>query len=126
MMNNKRVKVFSALLVLLIASISCIRSRVVSPLKFEPDSLPVAQRGVLYETEIYVSQNDTPVFDFSISEGVLPAGLELVKTDGEDAAKIIGIPEEAGTFTFIIGVMCYGTSVSGQIGEKEYRIVVEK
>jgi hypothetical protein len=126
-MNNRHLAILSAFLLIVIASISCIHSfRTVSPLKFEPDTLPASQMSAPYETEIRITQNNTPVIDFSISKGALPAGLELVKVEGEDAAKISGIPEETGTFTFTISVWCYGTSVNGQTGEKEYSIVVEK
>jgi hypothetical protein len=96
------------------------------PLKFEPDSLPVAQAGVMYKAEIHITGNNTPVGDFSISEGALPAGLALVFQDGEDAAIISGIPEETGTFVFTVSVWCFGTQVSGQTGEQEYSVVVEK
>jgi hypothetical protein len=95
-------------------------------LKIEPDSLPNAQTGVEYEAEIRVSDNVTPLDSVSVSSGTLPAGLKLVFVDGEDGAKISGVPEETGTFTFTIYVGCKGTMVSGQTAEKEYVIVVEK
>jgi hypothetical protein len=96
-------------------------------LKFNPDTLPDAQVGVAYKAEIHVRENRTPVGDFAISEGALPAGLKLEKVEGvEDTAAISGVPKEAGTFTLKISVWCYGTNVSGQTGEKEYNIVVEK
>jgi hypothetical protein len=94
------------------------------PLKFEPESLPDAQVGVMYETEIRITQNNTPVGSFDIPSGSLPVGLELVQVDGEDIAVISGIPEEAGTFSFVVEVWCFGTQVSGQEGSKEYTIVV--
>jgi hypothetical protein len=81
---------------------------------------------VAYETEIHISQNDTPVGEFSISKGALPGGMELVRVAGEDTAKIKGIPEEDGVFTFTVSVWCYGTNVSGQMGQKEYSIIVKK
>ena len=95
------------------------------PLKIEPDSLPNAQTGVAYEVEIRVSDNVTPVNNVSISSGTLPAGLELVFVDHVDGAKISGVPEETGTFTFTVVVGCKGTMVYGQTAEKEYVIVVE-
>jgi len=95
------------------------------PLKIEPDSLPNAQTGMEYEVEIRVSDNVTPLNSVSISSGTLPAGLELVFVDGEGGAKISGVPEETGTFTFTVFVSCKGTMVSGQTAEKEYVIVVE-
>jgi hypothetical protein len=88
--------------------------------------LPNAQLGVKYETEIQITQNVTPVGDMKIKQGALPAGLELEFMNGEDAAKISGIPDETGTFTVTLYAWCYGTMVSGQTVEKEYQIVVEK
>ncbi|MEW6403269.1 MAG: Ig domain-containing protein, partial [Chloroflexota bacterium] len=96
------------------------------PLKFDPQSLPDAQVGVPYEVEIRVSENVTPVGDFSVEPNTLPPGLELaIVEEVEDTARITGIPEEPGTYTFTISAWCYGTNVSGQTGEKEYTIVVE-
>ena len=126
-MKNKRPLFFSMTLLIVILSISCmwfIPSG--GDLKFDPDTLPDAQVGVPYEAEIHVTQNPTPVGDFSILAGTLPAGLELKKVEGvEDIARISGIPAKAGTFTFKIRVWCYGTNVSGQTGEKEYSILVQ-
>ena len=98
---------------------------VTTPLKIEPASLPNAQTGVEYEVEIRVSDNVTPVSRMSISNGALPAGLELVFVDHVDGAKISGIPKETGTFTFTVSVSCFSTMVIGQSAEKEYVIVVE-
>jgi len=96
------------------------------PLKFDPVSLPSAQVGVPYEAEIKVTENVTPVGDFSVAPDTLPPGLELaIEEEVADTAKITGIPEEAGTYTFTVSVWCYGTNVSGQTGEMEYTIVVE-
>jgi hypothetical protein len=126
-MKSNHLAILSAVLLTAVVSISCYgTSRTVSALKFEPDILPASQMGALYEAEIRVIKNNTPVGEFSISKGALPAGMELVRVKGEDTAKISGIPEEVGTFTFTVNVWCYGTSVNGQMGEKEYSIVVEK
>jgi len=95
-------------------------------LKIEPDSLPNAQTGVEYEVEIRISDNVTPLNSVFISSGTLPAGLELVFVDGEDGAKISGVPEETGTFTFTVFVSCKGTMVSGQTLEKDFQIVVKE
>ena len=100
-------------------------SEVTTPLKIEPESLPNAQTGVEYEVEIRVSDNVTPVSSVFISDGALPAGLELVFVDDEGSITISGTPEETGTFTFTVFVSCVGTMVAGQTGEKEYVIVVE-
>ena len=91
---------------------------------FNPDKLPDAQVGVPYEVTISISQNRTPAGDISLSEGMLPPGLELVYVKAEDTAKITGTPTEAGTFTFTISVWCFGTNEAGQTGEKQYTIVV--
>lgn len=98
---------------------------VTTPLKFEPESLPVGQLGEDYEAEILISDNVTPVNSASISDGTLPAGLELVFVDGEDRVVIRGEPEETGTFTFTLFVTCFGTMVSGQTGQKEYTLIVD-
>ena len=87
--------------------------------------MPNGQIGVEYVSEILISDNVTPINSVFISDGALPAGLELVFVDGEDGAKISGMPVEAGTFTFTIFVSCKGTMVAGQTGEKEYTVIVE-
>jgi hypothetical protein len=94
------------------------------PLKFTPDALPDAQLGLPYEVKIAIGDNATPAGEFSISEGTLPAGLSLEKVEGEDAVRISGTPQQAGTFKFKVYVWCYGTNVSGQTGEKEYTLAV--
>jgi hypothetical protein len=108
-----------------IVSLACvaIAFRGKSP-QFEPESLPAAQVGADYEAEIRVTENDTPIGDFYISNGVLPPGLELIWEEHADTAKISGVPTEAGTFTFTVSIWCLGTNVSGEQGEKEYEIVV--
>jgi hypothetical protein len=93
-------------------------------LVFTPDTLPEAQISVPYQVEIRISQNETPVGGFEISEGNLPKGLTFEFLD-EDNARIYGIPEETGTFTFKTSVWCYGTNTSGQSAEKEYTIEVK-
>ena len=139
-MKNKTVPVLSALILTVCFSIACSLftgpidatpqpdpyyfEPVTELLIFEPDSLPAAQVGVPYEAKIQITQNVTPLNSVSISNGALPAGLELVQMDGEDAAMISGIPEGSGTYKFTVFAGCVGTMVSGQIGEKEYEIVV--
>jgi hypothetical protein len=126
-MKTRYLAILSAFVLMVVVSISCLLiSHERGPLKFEPDSLPASKINVAYETEIHILQNETPVGEFSISKGALPAGMELVRVAGKDTAKIKGIPEEAGVFTFTVSVWCYGTNVSGQGGAKEYSIVVEK
>lgn len=94
--------------------------------KFDPDSLPAGKVGAPYETEIHISENDTPVYLFEVSKGALPAGLELEQVEWEDRAILSGTPEEAGTFTFTLRVECRATNISGETSEQEYSIVVEE
>ena len=94
-------------------------------LKFDPAGLPEGQVGVTYDVKVTVSENVTPVGEFSLVEGSsLPPGLELVRVEGEDAARITGTPTTAGTYTFTLDVWCYGTMVNGQTGAQEYTIVI--
>lgn len=95
-------------------------------LKIAPASLPDAQVGAEYEVDLHVSDNVTPVDSVFISSGEIPAGLELVFVDGEDGAKISGVPEQAGAFRFKVFVACKGTMVGGQTLEKEFQIVVKE
>ena len=114
-----------ALLVLLAPVCSCgqlgVRGRA---LVFEPQELPGARVGEAYDIEIVVTENRTPVGDFYVT-GALPPGLEFVWVEGESSARIVGIPEEAGTFKVVANVWCLGTNVNGQTGEQEYELVVE-
>lgn len=96
-----------------------------SDLVFTPDILPDAEAGLPYEVIIQISQNETPVGDFQILGGGLPNGLTYEFVEGEDNARIFGVPEESGTYKFTVSVWCYGTNVSGQTGEKEYTLVVK-
>jgi len=93
-------------------------------LVFEPATLPAVRKGEIYNVEIHVTKNVTPVGDMLIMTGKLPPGLELVFLNGKDTARISGIPDETGTFTFTLDAWCFGTMVSGQSLEKEYQIVV--
>ena len=99
---------------------------ITTPLLITPESLPEAQVGVLYDVKLQITDNVTPVSDMVIQEGELPAGLELVFLNGEDAAQITGIPEEEGVFEFTVLIWCYGTQVSGQTLEKKYQLVIKE
>jgi len=94
-------------------------------LVFTPDQLPDGQVGVSYTGEIQVTKNMTPVGGVQVSDGKLPTGLTLEKVESKDTILITGTPTEAGTFTFTVSVWCYGTSVNGQMGQKQYTIVVK-
>jgi hypothetical protein len=139
-MKKRTSFVFLAILMILSASLAC--SLFVStpqptespeepyfgptggPLKFTPVTLPEAQAGSAYEAKIVISLNNTPVGDFSISEGNLPEGLDFTFLEGEDAATITGTPTESGTFSFTVSAWCFGTQVSGQTGDKTYILTV--
>jgi hypothetical protein len=127
-MKSKNTSILCAVLLIVFASISCIfpgPATEPAPLKIDPDSLLDAQTGVAYEAEIRVSQNITPVYIIYISSGALPAGLTLTYVERKDVATITGIPTESGTFTFTISVHCLGTMRNGQVGEKEYTLLVK-
>jgi hypothetical protein len=96
------------------------------PLVFSPEDLPPARVGQAYEVKIAISNNDTPVGQFSVASADLPPGISLLHIDTEDSATLSGIPTQAGTYTFTLSAWCYGTNVSGQTGEKVYTIVVEE
>ena len=98
---------------------------VTTPLKIEPASLPTGELDAAYEVQILVRDNVTPISSVILSEGALPAGLDLVFVDGEDHFSIRGVPEETGSFTFTVFVSCFGTMVSGQTGQVSYTLVVE-
>jgi hypothetical protein len=130
-MSRYRLAVGILAFALMVTSVACmllpfypLLDRTRQSLVIEPDKLPSARKGDEYEAEIVVSQAETPVIDFYILEGTLPDGLSMEHVEHENAAKITGIPMEAGTFTFTISVQCYGTNVSGQSSSKEYTIVV--
>jgi hypothetical protein len=94
-------------------------------LKFVPENLPDAQQGVAYEVRINIENVETFVGEVKVSQAELPPGLVLERVEGENAAKIVGIPQETGTFSFKLEVQCLGTNDPGQVGEKEYTIIVK-
>lgn len=94
-------------------------------LQFEPDNLPAAQKGVSYEVEIKIENVKTFVGEITVSESELSPGLALERVAGENSAKIMGIPQQTGTFSFTLDVWCFGTNLPGQTGNKAYTIVVK-
>jgi hypothetical protein len=111
--------------VLLMVSLSCIRLPHVRPdLEFSPATLPDAQLDQPYSVDILVTGNETPVFQAGLADGALPAGLTIELLQEEKIVRLSGTPAEAGTFTFSVGVACYGTNVNGQTGLKAYTLVV--
>lgn len=94
-------------------------------LEIGPDTLPEAEAGMPYEVLIQVSKNETPVNGVDISQGGLPHGLEIKFEDGSNSALISGIPQESGTYHFTVHVWCVGTNTGGQMGDKEYTLVIK-
>lgn len=94
-------------------------------LKFVPETLPNAHQGTAYEARIDIENVSTFVSQISISQNKLPDGLALERIKSENAVKIVGTPLKKGTYTFKMEVQCFGTNNPGQVGEKEYTIVVE-
>lgn len=125
-MKIKSIPIFLSVIVLVFSSLACWRTNR-PELLFTPTDLPEASTGVSYDTEILVSQNETPVYTMYISEGTLPRGLtfEFDENAHDDKARISGVPEESGTFTFKVFAGCLGTNTSGQTGEWEYTIEVK-
>ena len=141
MMTTKKQTLIYALILLVVFSLACSAvtrflpststpepepyfEPITTPLLITPESLLEAQVGAQYEVKLQITQNVTPVGDMVIQEGELPAGMELVFLNGEDAAQITGIPEEAGVFEFTVFIWCYGTQVSGQTLQKTYQLEV--
>ena len=122
MSKNVLLSTLAGLIVLLSTTFCSLTPR--PALQFMPDKLPDARVGQLYDVDILVAGNATPVGNYSISTGTLPSGLELITDESLHTARITGTPAVAGKYEFTLSVWCYGTNVSGQTGEKKYAIVV--
>ena len=122
-MQKNSLRLILASLAILLSSTFCILTPRPA-LQFTPDKLPDARVGSPYEADILISGNVTPVGDYSISAGVLPAGLSLVMDQHLRIGRISGTPTESGMFKFTVSVWCLGTNVNGQTGEKQYTLVV--
>jgi hypothetical protein len=127
---NKQVKNFnkSIILSILFLLCSCI---IIHPterpsLIFLPESLPKGRVGETYYIEIQPTNAETPVYYYKISNNNLPKGLNFRWEDSLPKAILEGIPEEAGTFNVIISAMCLGTSINGQMGSKEYTLIIDE
>jgi hypothetical protein len=94
-------------------------------LQFSPDTLPDGQVGQAYKVVISLSNQRTPAFNMGAGNDRLPAGLKGTFDQAKQAYTIDGAPTQAGTFPLTISAVCYGTNVSGQSGEKEYRLVIK-
>jgi hypothetical protein len=71
--------------------------------RIETDTLPPGTVGEAYATELGRSEGPTSN-GWSVVAGELPPGLELVAEDGESEARLEGVPELAGDFTFELEV----------------------
>lgn len=123
-MKIRNIPILLSLIVLIFSTLACWRTNRPA-LEFNPEALPEASVGVVYDVEIQVSKNETPVYQFYVSEGALPRGLIFEYIEYEDKARIHGVPEEAGSFTFLVTAACLGTNVNGQVGMQEYTLVVK-
>ncbi len=123
-MKTSRITLAISALIGVLLLTSCLTPSYSPVLEFSPTSLPKAKLGVFYEVTVRVTRNQTPVGEFSISQGSLPNGLKIERVVGEDAVHILGIPQEAGPSRFTISVWCYGTNASGQTGQRQYTIMV--
>lgn len=93
-------------------------------LVFSPGSLANGQVGQPYLATITVSNNFTPIFDISVTNGSLPDGLTLTYTKLEEKVVVSGTPGEEGTSSFTLTATCYGTNSPGQVGDMEYSLQV--
>jgi hypothetical protein len=69
-MKTQKPFVIVSMLLLLAVILACFPDTSPRPaLKFDPEELPAGQLNIPYEVQVQVSQNVTPVFTMSISEG---------------------------------------------------------
>lgn len=126
MRNNKALNKYFFLLSCLFLLCACntLFSIERPPLIIFPDKLPNAHIGEMYHVEIQLTNAKTPPFYFYVVEENLPKGLEFKWEDRKPLAILEGTPEESGTFTITLSVGCLGTNISGQIGSKEYVLII--
>jgi hypothetical protein len=94
-------------------------------LQFAPDTLPDGQVGQAYKVVINLSNQRTPAFNMGAGKDRLPPGLTGAFDQEKQTYTLEGTPTQAGTFSLMVSALCYGTNVSGQSGEKEYRLVIK-
>jgi hypothetical protein len=94
-------------------------------LSFSPDTLPDGQVDQTYSAVVSLSNQRTPAFEMSVSDDSLPPGLIGTFDKDKQTYTLAGKPTQAGTFTLTLSALCYGTNVSGQSGEKVYKLVVK-
>ena len=132
-------KVWIAILILVLTSVSCKFFSAKTPeptpepyiftpypsLEIKPDRLPDGQTGTPYDAIIRIGNVKTAVGDVVVDKGDLPPGLALKKDLENSSVSISGTPQEAGTYSFLLRVWCYGTNIAGQTGEIKYSITVK-
>jgi hypothetical protein len=94
-------------------------------LVFSPDTLPDGQVGAAYEAVVTLSNNRTPAFRMEIDQGRLPHGLTGYFDGEKQTFTITGTPTEAGIYSFEVSAICYGTNRAGQMGSKDFTLVVK-
>ncbi len=113
---------------LALAGLAC--SLLTSPgtpsLRFSPDVLPDGRAGQPYRAVIALSGQRTPAFQMGTRDESLPPGLSGAFDRDAQTYTLSGTPSRAGTFSFAVTALCYGTNVSGQSGAKEYRLVIRR
>jgi hypothetical protein len=123
-------KLFFTIIVVVLALVtfSCSLGNISSKsdvLQFSPDTLPDGQVGQAYKVVVGISNQRTPAFNLGAGNDRLPPGLKGTFDQGKQTYTIEGTPIQAGTFSMTISALCYGTNVSGQSGQKEYRLVIK-
>ena len=121
-MHKNSFRLVLAGLAILLSSSFCVLTP--AALEFKPDQLPTAKVGQPYQVDILIARNVTPVDNYSISDGALPPGLNLVMDRTLRIGRISGNPSQAGTYQFTVSVWCLGTNIPGQSGDKLYTLVV--
>lgn len=84
------------------------------PLSITTDSIPQAKKGTAYAAQ-FTASGRAP-FNWSISTGSLPQGLQLNASTGE----VTGTPSVAGTFNFTVTV----TDLAGSTASKPMQLAV--
>ena len=124
--RRRRYRGFPAPIVACVLALAVATGCTGGELMFSPVTLADAQAGSPYAATITVTQTRTPVGGAAVSDGALPAGLDLELSDQHDnTIHISGTPAAAGTFHFTVSVWCYGTNVSGQTGSQQYTLLVK-
>ena len=85
------------------------------PLFITTSPLPTGGIGIYYNRLLQITEGTLP-YDWSVTSGSLPPGLDLDARNGV----IIGVPETAGTYLFSVRV----TDSDSLSSEKEFSITI--